>query len=309
MKKYSVLIPVYNSQDTIQKVVEGVINEFIKNSLDYEVVLVNDGSADTSWTIIAELAKANKRIVSVNLLKNYGQHTAVFCGLKYASGDYIITMDDDLQNPPDQIVSLIGKIEEGHDAVFGKFMVKQHGVIRKMGSKIITLINRKIFNSPQDLVLSNFRIITRAVANRILDYKTNYPYITGLVLMFSHNMANVEVRHEKRASGKSKYSVVKILQVVSLILFNYSSYPLRLVSVIGLMISLLSFAMGAFFLIKTLMAGSHVSGWTSIVVLITFFNCMVSLMLGMIGEYIARLINQMALSSPYYIKDAINHEK
>lgn len=119
------------------------------------------GSWYRSWAAVAEKAKANPHIVAVNLLKNYGQHTAVFCGIKVSTGDYLITMDDDLQNPPEEIVHLVSKAAEGHDMVFGEFRRKQHASYRRWGSKLIEVINRRVFLQPDDLIVSNFRLMNR----------------------------------------------------------------------------------------------------------------------------------------------------
>ena len=163
MKKvnYSVIIPVYNSEDIVRETVNRTIQFFSYNNYSFEIILINDGSYDGSWKIIKGLAKNNTNVVSINLLKNYGQHSAILCGIHHSKGNYIITLDDDLQNPPEEIIKLINKIHEGHDLVFAKFREKKHNSIRKKGSKLINYFNTKIFNKPKDLVLTNFRIFSR----------------------------------------------------------------------------------------------------------------------------------------------------
>lgn len=144
--KYSVVIPVYNSEKLVAETVMETVAFFKKNGLPhYEIMLVNDGSPDNSWAIISDLAKTVPGVRAINLLKNYGQHTAVYCGIINATGDYIITMDDDMQNPPEEIIKLIVKIQEGYDLVFARFEQKQHASYHKLGTRLIGYFNKKIF--------------------------------------------------------------------------------------------------------------------------------------------------------------------
>lgn len=303
--KYSVVIPVYNSANIVGETIDRTVAFFEQHHLIYELILVNDASSDQSWNIVCEKALANPQLVAVNFLKNYGQHTAVFCGLQQSTGDYIITMDDDLQNPPEEIIHLIEKASEGHDLVFGRFRAKQHAGYRRLGSLLIGAINKRLFHKPDDLVLTNFRIIRRDVVDRMCAYQTSYPYIPGLALMFSANSANVWVEHKPRPQGKSNYNFFKIAELVMRILFNYSSFPLRLVSLTGGLMAGLSFLLGLYFLGKALFVGTTVPGWASVVVLLSFFNGITILILSMLGEYTVRLLNQTSQAQSYHIKEII----
>ena len=301
--KYSVVIPVFNSQDVVGETIERTVAFFCKESLDFEIILVNDGSADKSWEVINQKALIYSEVVAVDLLHNYGQHVANLCGFSHATGDFIITMDDDLQNPPEEIRKLIDKAADDYDLVIGRFKEKKHSLFRRLGSRIVHLIIRKIFYAPKDLVLSNFRIIRKDVVQRVCTYKTNYPYIPGLVLMFSSQRTNVLVDHNPREVGKSNYNLWRIIRLLSEILFNYSSYPLRLVAGIGLLTALASFALSAFYLYVGMMNGTRVPGWLTVVVLLSFFNGMTLFVLGMSGEYLVRLINQTSRTETYHIKN------
>jgi len=309
MSKYSVVIPIYNSKQIIKSTVQQTVDFFKKNEFRYELILVNDHSKDNSWEVIKELAKKNESIIAIDLLKNYGQHSAIYCGFKYSTGDFIITMDDDMQNPPEEIIHLINKIHEGYDAVFGKFKQKQHSFIRKQGSKLINYLNNKIFQKPKDITLTNFRIIRREVVERIFNYTTNFPYIPGLVLMFSHKISNVTVKHLPRKIGKSNYTFTKIIKLMMRLLFNYSSYPIRFVSFIGFFIALISMAIGLIYLIKRLLVGASVPGWTTVVVLLSFLNGFTILMLGMLGEYIIRIMNQVSFKESYLVREVVKYDQ
>ncbi|MCP4422604.1 MAG: glycosyltransferase family 2 protein [Chloroflexi bacterium] len=303
--KYSIVVPIYNSSAIVDQTIERIVTFFEKHSWDYELILINDGSRDQSWDVLREKALDNPHLIAVNLLKNYGQHTAVFCGFQKSSGDYVITLDDDLQNPPEECIHLINKIEEGHDLIFGRFRQKQHASYRRLGSKLVGWINRKIFHKPDDLVLSNFRIIRRDVIERVSAYQTNYPYIPGLLLMFAVNPANVWVEHHARPVGQSNYNLIKIMRLVMRLLFNYSSYPLRVVSISGMIIAAISFILGIIYLMRALLIGTSVPGWATLVILSSFLNGLTLLILGMLGEYVVRLLNQVSSSAVYHIKEII----
>lgn len=305
LMQYSVVIPVYNSSAIVGKTIDRVVSFFEERDLEYELILVNDGSSDGSWAVLREKALTNRRIVAINLLHNYGQHTAVFCGFQQSKGDCVITLDDDLQNPPEEMAHLIQKASEGHDLVFGRFRQKQHARYRKLGSLLIGAVNRRIFRQPEDLVLTNFRIIRRDVVDRICAYRTVYPYIPGLALMFSSNPANVWVEHQSRPLGRSNYNLLKIAELVMRILFNYSSFPLRLVSMMGLMAAFFSLVLGLYYLLRGLFIGSAVPGWTTIAVFLAFFNGLTILLLSMLGEYTVRLLNQTSSADCYHIKEIV----
>lgn len=303
--KYSVVIPVYNSANIIGNTVERVRGFFAQNSLPYEIILVNDGSKDASWSAIAELAKAFPEVMAINLLKNYGQHNANLCGFRASSGDYVITMDDDLQNPPEEISKLITKISEGYDLVMGKFEIKQHSLIRRWGSRFVGQINRKVFDVQDGLVLSNFRIIRRDVIDRVCQDNSYSPYIPGLVLKFSSERCNVLVQHAPRREGKSNYTAYKIARLVGTILFNHSPLPLRYGALFGFLVAGGSFLLAVFFLLQAMFRGTSAPGWASLVVLLSFFNGVMIMIISIIGEYILRILREIGTKQSYEIKEVI----
>jgi len=307
---YSVVIPVYNSERIVGETVARTVAFFEKQKLSFEIILVNDASADGSWKLISGLAKKDGRIKAINLLRNYGQHNANLCGFRHATGDWLVTMDDDLQNPPEEIVHLIGKAAEGHhDLVLGRFRTKQHASYRRWGSKVVNWLNGKIFDKPEGLVLSNYRMLHKDVVRRICDYQSPFPYIPGLALMFSASPANVDVDHQPRREGKSSYTLFRIAKLVATILFNYSSFPLRLVMGVGLAVSLGSFVFGIAVLVHGFMHHSAVPGWTTLAVLLSFLNGMLMLMVGILGEYMVRLLTQASGRAPYQVKEVVDLDR
>ena len=306
--KLSIVIPVYNSQNIIAKTIKQILIETNKNNLDIEIILINDGSSDDSWRVIRGLAKEHQEIKSINLIKNFGQHNAILCGFENAIGDYVITMDDDLQNPPSEIIHLVNKITKNKqcDLVFGKFKEKKHVGYRKLGSKFVGYLNYKIFNKPKNITLTNFRIIKKDVIDRLLQHNTSHPYIPGLLLLYATNILNVSIEHHNRIYGKSNYTFKKLFSLVGNILINYSSYPLKVLSSIGFVISSISFITGLFFLISELVNGTSVTGWTTIVVLTSFLGGFIIVLLGLIGEYLSRILDQMSNNKSYCIKEIVD---
>jgi polyisoprenyl-phosphate glycosyltransferase len=299
---YSIVIPVYNSERIVGDTVDRVVDVFTGAGLDFELILVNDGSPDRSWQVIAERARRIPGVVAMDLMKNYGQHYANLAGLSEATGDFVITMDDDLQNPPDQALLLIeAAVQGGHEVVFGEFEQKQAAGFRRIGSKLIGVVNRRIFGQPPDLVVSNFRILRRDVVDRIVASRTAYPYITGQALMFSGDRANVTVRHDPRPVGKSNYSLARILRLVVTILFSYSSWPLRAAALLGFTISALSFLLGGGLVVRALVRDSAVPGWTSIMVLLSLFAGVIIALLSMIGEYVVRTLNTVTTDESFHV--------
>ncbi|WP_162254077.1 glycosyltransferase family 2 protein [Nocardioides sp. Soil774] len=303
---YSVVIPVYNSQDVVGTTIDRVVEVFETAGLRYQVVLVNDGSRDRSWDVIAERARRSPHVVALDLLRNYGQHHANLAGMREATGDFVITLDDDLQNPPDQALLLIEKAMEGHDVVFGRFERKQARGYRRLGSRAISAVNRRVFDQPPGLAVSNFRILRRDVVDRICGSRTAHPYITGQALMFSHDPADVLVRHDPRASGVSNYGLRRIASLVLTILFSYSVFPLRAAAALGFAVAGLSFLLGIFYLARSFFVDSVVPGWTTIAVLLAVLNGVVIMLLSMLGEYVVRTLNAVSAVTTYHVSERVS---
>ena len=296
----SVVIPVYNSDSVLPRLANELDEQL--SGRDFEVVFVNDGSTDDSWNVLQRLAADRSHFIAVDLMKNYGQHSALFCGFQLARGDFIITMDDDLQNPPSEIPLLIGRIEEGYDVVFGRFRQKQHGLIRKLGSKTVSWLNRRLFRKPPDLALTNFRIIRREIIDAVCETRTSFPYIPGLLLLTAKTFANVDVEHHPRRSGQSNYGVTTIAALIWRIIFNYSALPLRWACIGGIAVSVVSFLLGAYYLVRAVLSGSVSPGFPTLVCLLAFCNGVTLLVLALLSEYVVRLVNEVSGIPAYRIR-------
>jgi glycosyltransferase involved in cell wall biosynthesis len=300
----SIIIPVYKSEKIVSTTISRT-HEFLKNNhILFEIIAVNDGSPDDSWKVLCDIAKKySSEIKVINLLKNSGQHSALLCGMLHSRGEWVVTLDDDMQIPPEEIGKLLAYAKNDVDLVVGKFKGKKHPLFRRMGSHVVQKLNERIFGKPVDFAITSFRMMRRDVVDRILQWKTPYPYINGLMLLCSANRVNVLVQHQERPVGKSGYGLKQISALVFRILFNYSAFPLRFVLVLALIASAVSFVAGAFFVIRRMLGDTEVSGWTSIVALMAFFNSFVVVMLAMIGEYILRLVRQVSNETAFTVKE------
>jgi polyisoprenyl-phosphate glycosyltransferase len=298
---FSAVIPVFNSAGIVGQTIDACVRFFEAEGLSYEIVLVDDGSTDRSWEVLKAAAAANRTVVAVRLLRNYGQHSAVHCGLALSRGEYVVVLDDDLQNRPEEILNLMQSAQSGSDVVFGRFRRKRHSLTRRAGSWLTNHVNTAVFGKPADLVLTNFKLMHRRVVDRILAHRTSFPYINGLAVLYAERPTSVLVEHHDRAVGTSNYGVVKIAELLTRILFNYSAFPLRLVTMSGLIIAVSSFCFATYVLAKALIVGTTVPGWASVTVMLAFFNGTTLLVLGMIGEYLIRILRQTSMTEPYHI--------
>jgi glycosyltransferase involved in cell wall biosynthesis len=303
---YSVVIPVFNSAAFVERTIDRCVAFFEATGRSFELVLVDDGSADASWEVLRRRAAGDTRLVALELLHNYGQHTAVWCGLAHSRGRRVITLDDDLQNPPEQIELLIAAADEGADTVFGRPRENRRGIARRLGSLLVDRLDSKVFRSPRGLVLTNFRLLDRGVVDRMLAQSSGLPYVNGLAAVYSRRPVNVTVEHRPREHGRSGYGPGQIVRLLGRILFGYSAFPLRLVSAIGLLASVASFALGTYVLWRALFHQTQVPGWASVVVILSFFNAITLLSLSILGEYIVRTLRQVEHLDRYHVIDAIN---
>lgn len=301
--QYSIVIPVYNSSRSIEEVCLGIQNLFHRLDQSYEIILVDDASQDQSWQVLQRLHANDAHIKIIRLMRNFGQQNALLCGFQHAQGMFIITMDDDLQHPPEEIPKLMAKIEEGYDVVIGALIKKQDRTTKRLGSRLIDWINRSVFQKPKDLKLSSFRILRRAVVEAIGRIQTPYPYLTGMIFSVTRNVANAAVVHKPRQHGQSNYNLKKLISLAFNLLIHYSALPLRFITLVGGAVAVSSFLLGFYFIIKKLLIGQIVPGWTTLVVLLAFFNGLLMVALSVMGEYLVRLLGEVSHRPQYVIRE------
>lgn len=294
MTKISVIIPCYYSENTITDVVEETIREFEKmNNYAYEFILVNDGSDDSTFDRICALAEKYPFVTGVDLAKNFGQHNAIIAGMKLAKGEYILGMDDDFQTHPSQIRKLTEKLEEGYDIVYGKFSHRHHSLLRNLESKLSELSVRFLIGNPKDIKACPMYIIRRFVKDEIIKSHSSYTNLRGLFLRTASRIANAEIEHFDRKSGKSGYTFKKLMRLWSSYL-NYSAKPVKLIRKFGLLI----FFAGLIYLISSLTL--QIPTVNIIASEIAVFAGIIIFVLGLLGEYLVRLF-MAATNEPQYV--------
>ncbi len=310
---YSVVIPVYRSEKIIGKTIDRTISFFENqdggSGWSFEIILVNDCSPDKSWEIIEKYALTDNRIIAVNLGKKYGQHTANIVGFEYARGDCVITMDDDLQNPPEEIIKLAEKYLEGYDFVVATFVKSKHSLYRRAASLLMQIVNRTIFPAPPGFKHTNFRLIDKEVVERIIQYRNHYPYTSGAAMMFSSKQKNVEVNHDKRFAGQSTYNIKSLLGLYWDIVFNYSLIPVNIFIYFGFAISFFYVCISSVVLINSFVHGTSVAVWTSLVLLISIPNVLLFISLSIISKYLGVILQQIRMDRHFFVRDVVGVNK
>lgn len=301
----SVVIPCYNCEKTIVELHERLSKTLNSMGVLYEIIYVNDNSRDTTGKILKQLARENKYVVSVDLMFNTGQFMALICGLELSQGRYVITMDDDLQHPPEEIVKLYHRIiaTDEVDAVIGKYRKKNHSLFRNMGSLLIQKLSVNVKNNPKNVHMTSFRCLKRELVDALVMHRTMFPLMGTLIRKSTSRIINVDVEHHERKLGKSNYSLLKLIQTTLNRLFNYTSLPLKLISGTGLVISLISFGIAVFYFIKYSLGYILVPGWTTIVLLISFYAGLILLSIAVIGEYVIRILSEVSGNPRYCIRN------
>ena len=285
----SIVVPVYNSANSIPELLDRLTRAVGALTDRFEIILVEDGSPDESWAAIEAVRdRYAKNLVAVQLMRNFGQHNALMCGLGVARGDYIVTMDDDLQNPPEEIGKLLQRIRQGDlDLVYGVASSRGHAAWRNLGAAVIWNFYRTVFGNP--ITPTPFRIMRAQLSRSILSYNLNFTYLDGLLAWCTKRIGAVEVEHHARAQGRSGYSISQLMGLALNLYTNFSLLPLRLVSGVGFLAAISGFLTGAYYLIQHLFSNITVPGFASTIVAILILGGIQLLALGVIGEYLGRL--------------------
>ncbi len=284
----SVVIPVYNGARSIAELVGALESLDVPGGI--EIILVNDGSRDDSLALCRGLvARARVPITLLNLSRNYGEHNAVMSGLRLARGAHVITMDDDLQNPPGEVLRLLAHARaSGQDVVYTCYAKKHHESWRNLGSRFTNRVADWLLDKPRGLYLSTFRCMTGFVANAITGYDGPFPYVDGLIMQVTQSIGQLEVEHLPRMAGRSNYTVRRLVRVWLNLFVNFSVMPLRLATLSGFALSLLGI-LGTAWVIGEALFRATPPGWASLSVAVLLLSGVQLMMLGLIGEYLGRL--------------------
>lgn len=303
MNKISFVIPCYNSSKTIESVVNEIVTTVNQRDDEYEIILVNDCSTDDVWNVIKKLRKDNRRIKGICFAKNFGQHSALMAGYNKASGDIVVSLDDDGQTPADEVYSLIDKLNEGYDVVYASYDHKQHSSARNLGTKLNNMMCEKLLGKPKGLTITSYFVAKRFVIDEIKKYSNSYAYVPGLVLRTTNSIASVPVNHRAREEGKSGYSFTKLIALCMNGFTAFSVKPLRISTFIGMMTAVIGFIYCIFILVNKIINPKVPIGWTSTIGVMLLIGGMILFVLGMIGEYLGRAYISLNNSPQYVIKE------
>ena len=284
----SIVVPVYNGADTIEELVTAISTLEVAGGI--EMILVHDCGQDNSWQIMKTLAaKSLIPMTLINHSRNYGEHNTVMDGLRHVKGDYIITMDDDLQNPPGEILKLYNHLRSSNlDVVYGVYAKKQHAWWRNLGSRFANRVADWISDKPRGLYLSTFRCMNRFLVDNLIQYHGPFVYIDGLIFQITLKADSVVVQHLPNRTGRTNYTLRRLIHLWLTILMNFSVKPLRLSIIMGLGMFLVGMVGAIDIVIQTLVAGPRVSGWASLATMLLVFTGTQFLVLGLLGEYVGR---------------------
>ncbi|KAA0140533.1 glycosyltransferase family 2 protein [Gimesia chilikensis] len=301
----SIVVPVYESAETLRGLSERLVAAASQITASFEIIFVDDGSQDKSWQVLSALISENPLIIKgLQLMRNYGQHNALMCGFKHSNGRIIVTLDDDLQNPPEEMYRLYQYLEEtGTDVLYGLPFRRNDGSFRKLASIPIQFFIQKSIGLPGPV--SAYRLIRRPVIDAILCYKLNFTFIDGLISWNTSRISYLEIEHQPRSRGRSGYSIRKLLLHALNIITNFSIFPLQIASATGLVTSLLGLSLGIFYLIQYSINNISVPGYASTIIAILTLGGLQLLALGIVGEYVGR-VHLNINSKPQYTVRAKN---
>ena len=310
----SVVIPLYRSETTIGPLVDRVVEVLRPRCDRFEVILVNDGSPDGTHQAATSLVHRYPGTVRYfRLSRNFGEHNAVMCGLNQARGDAVTVIDDDFQNPPDEILILLDKLREGYDVVYSRYSVKHHSWFRNLGSRFTNRVASVMLSKPRDLYLSSFKMMNAFTVRTITRYRGPFPYIDGLILRSTSSITSVLTRHAPRSQGRSNYTLRRLVHLWLDMFTGFSIAPLRLASALGILMSGIGFLMAVFFILSWWLGGIFFRqpippGWASLIVTVIFFGGVQLCLLGVLGEYLGRLLLTQNRAPQYVIRDVLNAE-
>ncbi len=288
MIDYSIVVPVYNSEQALPELLQRLRKVMEGLNKTYEIIFVEDCGPDNSWITLKKIREENPEIVkAIKLNRNFGQHSATMCGFTFAKGHRIITIDDDLQNPPEEIIKLINSFEENNsDITYGVYQKKQHNLQRNMISKSVKTANKLFMKGSGNG--SSFRLLSRRVVDKLLEHNITFIFIDEVMQWYTDKISFVLVDHEKRRFNSSGYNSFKLFRLASNLAYFYTTIPLKMMVYGGMIISFLTFIMAIKFIIQKLFYDVPL-GYTSVIVAILFSTSIIVFSLGVIGGYLSRI--------------------
>lgn len=300
----SVVVPLYNSAGILPKLLDRLQPVLAGLGIPYEVVLVDDGSRDASFQVLQAEAKKRPWVRGFRLMRNYGQHNALLCAIRHARHAVVVTIDDDLQHPPEEIPRLLAKLDEGFDVVYGSPAVERHGLLRDLASRVTKFALQKSMGVETARHVSAFRALRTELRKAFDNYQGQFVSIDVLLTWSTTRFTAIEVRHDARQEGVSNYTLRKLFTHTMNMLTGFSVFPLQLASVIGFVFTLFGLLVLAYVLVAYLVRGSAVPGFPFLASVVAIFSGAQMFAIGIIGEYLARMHFRMMDRPSYSLREA-----
>jgi len=305
VESISVVIPVYNGSPNLNELSDRLIQVCNDLKTDFEIIYVDDNSPDTSWQVISSLTSQNRHIKGIRLSRNFGQHNALLCGIRAARYNVIVTMDDDLQHPPEAVPQLLEKIEHGFDAVYAPPIDEQHGFLRNMASQLTKLALQRVMGIETARSASAFRAFRAHVRDSFSEYRGPYVSIDVLLTWGTTNFGIVPVEHVPRKAGTSNYSVSNLITHGINLMTGFTTLPLRIASILGFLFMLFGIGVLGWVLVSYVVYNNTAPGFAFLASIIAIFSGAQLFSLGIIGEYIARIHFRTIDRPTYHVQDTI----
>ena len=299
----SVVVPIYNGQQTLRELAKRIQETLEPLGLAFELVMVNDGSMDESWNVVLDLAKNNGWIRGISLLRNYGQHSALLCGIRAARYDVCVTMDDDLQQAPEDIPLLLEKLAQGYDMVYANPKARPHGWFRNSASSAVKLVLKKVMGAEMGGYVSPFRAFRTRIRDAFTSFNDPFVSVDVLISWGTRRFAHIQVPYYPRQTGQSNYNLARLMSFTFNLVSGFSTMPLRMASIAGLGFSIFGFCILAFVVGRFFIFGSPVQGFTFLASSIAIFSGVQLLALGIMGEYLARIHLRQMQKATYIIAE------
>jgi undecaprenyl-phosphate 4-deoxy-4-formamido-L-arabinose transferase len=302
-RSLSVVVPVFNSATILPRLVERLEPVLRANATAFEVLLVNDGSRDQSWQVVAELCRTRPWVRGIELMRNYGQHNALLCGIRAARYATVVTIDDDLQHPPEAIPLLLAELERGHDVVYGAPRKERHGLLRDLASQVTKVALAQAMGAPIARRVSAFRAFRTPLRDAFAGYDGYYVSIDVLLTWGTTRFTAIPVEHAPRQDGVSNYTVRKLVTHAMNMMTGFSTFPLQIASLVGFGFTLFGLAVLAYVIGRYVLQGSSVPGFPFLASVIAIFSGAQLFALGIIGEYLARVHFRTMNRPPYAVRE------
>jgi undecaprenyl-phosphate 4-deoxy-4-formamido-L-arabinose transferase len=302
----SIVVPVYNGELTVRHLISRLEPVLASQASSYEVILVNDGSQDKSWDIICDLAAQYPWVCGIDMMRNFGQHNALLCGIRAAKSEVIVTIDDDLQNPPEEIPILLGKLAEGFDVVYGTPHKEQHGLWRDLASQITKMVLQGAMGAKIARNVSAFRAFRAQVRDAFASYQGPFVSIDVLLTWGTTRFAAIPVKHDPRWAGVSNYTLRKLITHALNMMTGFSTLPLQIASIVGFGVTLFGIGVLLYVIGRYLVVGGSVPGFPFLACIIAIFSGTQLFALGIMGEYLARMHFRMMDRPTYMVREKKN---